>query len=81
MANEKKVYWNDTSQRIRWTTNSSYDDLYQYNYGGLMNRTEFDLLIEALFEKYGDNKMSNENIQEMYDDIRKFCDKIKGLVE
>ena len=46
-----------------------------------MNRTEFDLLIEALFEKYGDNKMSNENIQEMYDDIRKFCDKIKGLVE
>jgi len=81
MANEKKVYWNDTSQRIRWTTNSTYDDLYQYNYIGLMNRIEFDLLIEALFEKYGDDEITKENFKDMFDEIRKFCDKIKGAVE
>ena len=46
-----------------------------------MNRIEFDLLIEALFEKYGDDEITKENFKDMFDEIRKFCDKIKGAVE
>lgn len=75
------VYWNDGRQRIRWTTNTTFENYIEYEYIGSMTRAEFDLLLEILVEFFGDDKITMEQFVFVFDDLRNFCDKIKGLIE
>tara|TARA_R110000787_G_scaffold172681_3_gene285308 strand:+ start:744 stop:989 length:246 start_codon:yes stop_codon:yes gene_type:complete len=75
------VYWNDGRQRIRWTTNTTFENYIEYEYIGSMTRAEFDLLLEILVEFFGDDKITMEQFVFVFDDLRNFCDKIKGLME
>lgn len=75
------VYWNDERQRIRWTTNTTFDNYNDYEYIGAMTRAEFDLLLEVLVEFFGDDEITMEQFNRVFYDLRQFCDKIKGLIE
>lgn len=77
----KSVYWNEDDQRIRWTQNHIYDANISFVFAGKMTEPEFDLLLEVLFELYDDDKISLEDFLIIFNQIRTFCDKIKGLLD
>jgi len=81
MYNYKHVYWNKDSQRIRWTTNCTFEGYISYDFVGAMTRVEFDLLLEILVIKYGDEIITLEMFERVFGDIRTFCDQVKGIVE
>jgi len=78
--NYKHVYWNDETQRIRYTTNCTFPNYMEYEFVGAMTRVEFDLLLEILVIKFGDDKITLEQFERVFGDLRTFCDKIKELV-
>ena len=77
----RKVFWNDDRQRIRWTTNTTFENHFDYEYIGSMTRAEFDLLLEVLVEFFGDDEITMEQFKRVFYDLRSFCDKLKGLIE
>jgi len=77
----KRVYWNEDDQRIRWTQNHTYDGNISFVFVGNMTEPEFDLLLEVLFELYDDDKISLEDFLIIFNEIRIFCDRIKGYLE
>ena len=77
----KMVYWSESKQRIRYTVNHNFDDFENYDYIGSLTKVEFDLLIEALFLKFQDEEISFEDVQLMYDRLRKFCNELKNITE
>ena len=81
MPEYKKVYWNEIDQRMWRTTTSVGDMSVRYEYIGTMTPAEYELLIEVLWELFEDDKISLKEFQQIFGDIRTFCDKIKNLVE
>jgi hypothetical protein len=63
------------------TTTSAGDVSIRYEYIGTMTSAEYDLLIETLWELFDDNKITLEEFQKIFGDIRTFCDQIKNIVE
>ena len=81
MSDYKNVYWNEIDQRM-WRTNTTAGDVsVRFEYIGTMTRAEYDLLIETLWELYEDDKITLDEFQKIFGDIRSFCDRIKNLVE
>ena len=81
MSDYKNVYWNEIDQRM-WRTNTTAGDVsVRFEYIGTMTRAEYDLLIETLWELYEDHKITLDEFQRIFGDIRSFCDRIKNLVE
>ena len=81
MSDYKNVYWNEIDQRM-WRTNTTAGDVsIRFEYIGTMTRAEYDLLIETLWELYEDDKITLDEFQRIFGDIRSFCDRIKNLVE
>ena len=77
----KMVYWSESKQRIRYTVIHNFEDFENYSYIGSLTKVEFDLLIEALFLKFEDEEISNEDVQIMYNRLRKFCNELKNITE
>jgi hypothetical protein len=77
----KMVYWSESKQRIRYTEIHNFEDFENYDYIGSLTKVEFDLLIEALFMKFRDEEICFEDVQIMYDRLRKFCNEIKNITE
>ncbi len=77
----RNVYWNDQRQRIRWTTNTTFENYHNYEYIGAMTRAEFDLLLEVLVEFFGDDEITMEQFNRVFNDLRTFFNKVKGLLE
>tara|TARA_Y100000592_G_C5413850_1_gene289551 strand:- start:373 stop:627 length:255 start_codon:yes stop_codon:yes gene_type:complete len=75
----KMVYWSESKQRIRFTEIHKFEDYENYEYIGSLTRVEFDLLIEALFIKFEDEEICLEDVQLMYDRLRRFCNEIKNI--
>ena len=75
----KMVYWSESKQRIRFTEIHNFEDSENYEYIGSLTRVEFDLLIEALFMKFEDEEICLEDVQLMYDRLRRFCNEIKNI--
>jgi hypothetical protein len=81
MSEYRNVYWNEIDQRMWRTTTTVGDISVTYEYVGKMTGAEYDLLIETLWELFDDNKITLEEFQRIFGDIRTFCDQIKNLVE
>lgn len=77
----KMVYWSESKQRIRYTRVHDFEDYESYEYVGALTKVEFDLLIEALFLKFQDEEICFEDVQLMYDRLRKFCNDLKEITD
>ncbi|BAQ92565.1 hypothetical protein [uncultured Mediterranean phage uvMED] len=81
MTDYKNVYWNEIDQRM-WRTNTTAGDVsVRFEYVGTMTRAEYDLLIEVLWELFEDDKITLDEFNKIFGDIRSFCDRIKKLIE
>lgn len=77
----KMVFWNETDQHIKFKSNATFENDYKYEYVGYATTAEFDLLLEVLFMLYEDDRISLEDFERVFGDIRTFCDVVKKIVE
>ena len=75
------VYFDQTNQKLRWTSTAPENLKFKYEFVGKMTRVEFDLLVEILFELYQDRPIKLSEFGGIFSDVRHFCDKIKNLLE
>lgn len=81
MNNYKKVFWNEQTQRIKWTQNVTFEGFAEYHFVGYSTRAELDFLIEVLCELFDDDEITIHEFEMAFGDVRTFSDKIKKLVE
>jgi len=81
MTAYKKIFWNEETQRIKWTQNVSFEGFANYEFVGYSTRAELDLLIEVLWELFEEDEITIQQFEMVFGDIRTFCDKIKEIVE
>lgn len=72
------VYFDEETQKVRWTQSAPENFIFKYEYIGEMTRVEFDLLVEVLWELYEDDVIRLEDFTRHFGDLRAFCDKIKN---
>tara|TARA_Y100000592_G_C5377374_1_gene271652 strand:- start:406 stop:657 length:252 start_codon:yes stop_codon:yes gene_type:complete len=77
----KKIYYDETAQKVRWTQTSTDKFKYNYRYIGEANEPEFDLLMDFLWFIYEEKDITYDQFFDTYKELRDFCDQIKGLVD
>lgn len=77
MAKPKPIYYNEIDQKI-WRTTATIDDV-DFVYVGNLSKTEYELLLELLFDIFGTEDISKQDVQKLHDDFRFFLDVVKGL--
>ena len=81
MAKHKSLYFDEISQKCKWTCDSTSDFKYNYIYVGYTTETEYELLSELLFFLYEENDITYAEFSIMYKKLRRFCDQVKGLID
>lgn len=75
----RKVYFDEVNQKVRWTMTNTGDVDVNYEYLGTMSRVEIDLLVEILWEMYGDQNISFIEFAKIFGELRTFCDQLKQI--
>ena len=75
----RNVYFDEENQKVRWTMNNTSDLAVSYEYLGTMSRVEIDLLVEILWELYGDNNITFLDFAKTFGELRTFCDQLKQI--
>jgi len=81
MSKSKSIYFAEVDQKVRWTETSTEDFIYDYKYIGEATENEFNILIDLLWHLHEDEKITYQEFYYVYKELRKFCDKIMGLVD
>ena len=81
MSISRSVYFDEETQKVRWTTTCSSDFKYNYQYVGEASESEFNILIELLWNLFEEEKIRFKEFTEIYIKLRMFCDTIMGLVD
>jgi len=75
----RKVFFDEANQKVRWTMNNTSDLAITYEYLGTMSRVEIDLLVETLWELYGDENITFADFARYFGELRTFCDQLKKI--
>jgi|TARA_R100000231_G_scaffold15402_3_gene16383 hypothetical protein len=81
MKKSRSVYFDEQTQKVRWTTTSSENFIYDYKYIGEATENEFNILIDLLWYLHEEKKMSYNDFNKVYSELRYFCDRVMGLVD
>lgn len=81
MSKSRNIYFDQETQKVRWTTTSSEDFKYEYKYVGHATENEFNILIDFLWYLHQEKPMSYEEFCYTYNELRNFCDRVMGLVD
>jgi hypothetical protein len=77
----RSIYFDEDTQKVRWTTTSSDGFKYDYKYVGEATESEFNILIDLLWHLHEENKMTYNEFATIYNQLRRFCDEVMGLVD
>ena len=81
MSKSKKVYFEEHSQKVRWTQTATDKFKYEYKFVGEASEAEFDLLLELLWFMHEDHDISYNQFFDTFKELRDFCDQLKGLID
>ena len=81
MSRSRSIYFDEGTQKVRWTQTSSDGFKYDYKYVGEATENEFNILIDLLWYLHEDKKMSYDDFNKVYHELRFFCDRVMGLVD
>ena len=81
MSKSRKIYFDQDTQKVRWTTTSSENFKFEYKYIGEATENEFNILIDLLWFIHEEKPMSYEEFFDTYKRLRDFCDEVMGLVD
>ncbi len=72
----KRFYYSEAKQKVSLKNDHSINDD-TFEYIGMVSENEFNLLLDILFVKYGDDDISLEQIEKCFGDFRTYIDKLK----
>lgn len=75
------LYYNEELQKIGRRRDVITGAKDGFKYIGTITEIERELLIEILFDVFGDDHISLKNFLRIYGDLKTFCNKIKQIVE
>jgi len=75
----KNVYFDEEKQKVKWTMSATTDVPINMKHVGKVNRVEFDLLIDFLWDVYEDNDISFKDFKKHLTAFRNFIDTQKDL--
>jgi len=75
------LYYNEELQKIGRRRDVITGAKDGFEYIGTITEVERELLIEILFDVFGDEHISLKNFLRIYGDLKTFCNKIKQIVE
>ena len=81
MSNNRAVYFDEQTQKVRWTSSCTSSFKYDYQYVGEASENEFNILIDLLWHLYEEKKITLNEFQDIYNKLRLFCDSVMGLVD
>lgn len=81
MQGNRSVYFDETTQKVRWTTSCTSSFKFNYKYVGEASENEFNILIDLLWHLYEEKQITYNEFQEIYAKLRLFCDRVMGLVD
>jgi hypothetical protein len=81
MKKARSIYFDEQTQKVRWTTTASENFIYDYKYVGEATENEFNILIDLLWYLHEEEKMSYNEFNKVYQELRYFCDRVMGLVD
>jgi len=75
------LYYNEDAQKVRCRFKKETGAIDGFELAGTITEVERDLLIEILFERYGDGHISFKNFLRNYGELKTFCHKMKMILE
>lgn len=74
------IYFEPQTNRIRRKSfkESVIDD---FEYIGTMTPVELELLLEVIFERFGDKNITLRQFQRYFGDLKTFCQRVKMILE
>mgnify|MGYP003136476861 CR=1 FL=1 len=81
MSRVRNIYFDQETQKVRWTTTSTENFKFNYIYVGHASENEFNILVDLLWYLHEDNPMTLDEFQETYQKLRYFCDEVMGLID
>ena len=81
MKKARSIYFDEQTQKVRWTTTASENFIYDYKYVGEATENEFNILIDLLWYLHEEEKMSYNEFNKVYQELRYFCDRVMRLVD
>lgn len=75
------IYYNEDTQKMRCRYKEVTGAEDGFELAGTITEVERDLLIEILFERYGDGHISLKNFLRYYGELKTFCQKMKMILE
>lgn len=77
-SKSKPIFYNEIDQRVWRTSSTMIQDDVKFVYVGDLTKTEFEMLIELLFDIHGNDDISHEKFVEVFKDFHEFLEEIKS---
>ena len=77
--NKRMIYWEQNRQRIRFSATNDFPNISNYSFIGFANDSEFEVILEVLFVRYGDDHISTEQVLLIYQNFMRFLDNLKKI--
>jgi|11_taG_2_1085331.scaffolds.fasta_scaffold05060_6 hypothetical protein len=79
MYKKRMIFWDQNRQRIRFSATNDFKGIENYSFIGFSNEHEFEILLEVLFDRFGDQDITTNQILTIYQNFMKFLDNLKNL--
>ena len=73
------IYWDQNRQRIKFSASNDFHNISNYSFIGFANDPEFEVLLDVLFERYGDEHISTAQVLTVYQNFMMFLDNLKKI--
>ena len=71
------IFWDQERQKIRFSNSNNFSNITNYSFIGLANENEFEILLQVLFEKFGDELITTSEVLYLYDEFMIFLKNLK----
>ena len=75
------IFWDQERQKIRFSNSNNFSNITNYSFIGLANENEFEILLQVLFEKFGDELITTSEVLYLYDEFMIFLKNLKKTVK
>ena len=77
MFKKRMIFWDQERQKIRFSNSNNFSNITNYSFIGLANENEFEILLQVLFEKFGDELITTSEVLYLYDEFMIFLKNLK----
>lgn len=81
MFKKRMIFWDQERQKIRFSNSNNFSNITNYSFIGLANENEFEILLQVLFEKFGDELITTSEVLYLYDEFMIFLKNLKKTVK